>query len=157
MIDSLLLGKFCDRLFEAAAGEETDLIFDQVARGLGIVSAIFFLFHKLSPAKIETIPNEALVATLLIYEWSDSTTRAITNELVRRKNFFSWYFIFLSGLDPKDLGKRALGEMKKLAQNADELVAVAMCVPPLLAKEPAKKRDKIFEKFCKDFLKGERG
>ncbi len=144
------LEPFLEKVFSVDSGEGADSLFDRIVRGVGILTAIYFLFHKISLVKIEAIPNEVLVATLLTYGWSDSTTRLITYELVKRRHFLSWYVIRLSGVDPNDLGKRALREMAELAQSADEHTIVAQLQPPLL-RTHIKNREEIFRKFIEEF------
>lgn len=146
------LRAFLDRIHSVAAGEAADNLSDQISQGLGVLSAIYFLFHKLSQAKIDTFLNEDLVASLLTYSWSENTTNPIINELVRRKHFFSWYMIHLSGVDPNGLGKRALDEMVKLAHSSDELAIVAKCSHPLLSQRHRDKTTEIIENFFEGFL-----
>lgn len=146
------LRDFLDRVHNVSAGEAADKMFDRIFQGIGVFSAIYFLFHKLSQAKISTISNEDLVGTLVSNFWSDSTTEPIINELAKRRHFFAWYMIFLSGVDIKGLRKRALREMKELAHSADEVAIVAACSHPLLSKPFRDRSKEICDRFFDDFL-----
>lgn len=137
---------FLDRVFAVESGKEADDLFDRIAGGVGILTAIYFLFHKISRTKIEAIANEDLVATLLAYGWSDNTTPPTIKELIQRRHFLSWYMIRRSGVDPGDLGKLAFREMAELAQSADEHTIVAHFQPALM-RTHMREREKIFQKF----------
>lgn len=146
------LKDFLDRVHGVVAGEAADKMFDQISQGIGNLSAIYFLFHKLSEAKIGTISNDDLVATLVSNFWSDNTTEPIANELAKRRHFFSWHMLYLSGVEPERLGKRALREMERLAQSADEVAILATCSHPLLSKPFRDRSKEICNRFLDDFL-----
>lgn len=143
---------FLDRVHSVVAGEAADKMFDQVSQGIGVLSAIYFLLHKLSGEKIGAILNEDLVASLLTFSWSDSTTDRMVNELSKRKHFLSWYMIYLSESGLTDLKQTAFDEMTRLARTPDEMIMLAKCSHPLLSQNIRDGSREMVEKFFDDFL-----